>query len=165
MIYLRNILLLKASFHNSHVLPICSDRRALVLLQNTEYIPVNHAYICLHYCNTYYFLFASVLRVHSPNTIDVLLLQGQPKQNVVFIHCPIFMVIFGALRKCRNSSIRFRKWQFILGDPVLPIYVYNTYMVSFLQPKLTTAKCRRNVENFLLACRKIGVREVSFLLD
>ena len=31
----------------------------------------------------------------------------------------------------------------------------------FLQPKLNTAKCRRNVENFLLACRKIGVREVS----
>ena len=29
-----------------------------------------------------------------------------------------------------------------------------------LQPKLNVAKCRRNVENFLLACRKMGVREV-----
>ena len=28
------------------------------------------------------------------------------------------------------------------------------------QPKLNMAKCRRNVENFLLACRKMGVREV-----
>lgn len=29
-----------------------------------------------------------------------------------------------------------------------------------LQPKLSMAKCRRNVENFLDACRKIGVAEV-----
>ena len=29
------------------------------------------------------------------------------------------------------------------------------------QPKLTGAKCRRNVDNFLAACRRIGVREVS----
>lgn len=32
--------------------------------------------------------------------------------------------------------------------------------ISF-QPKLTMAKCRRNVENFLEACRKIGVPQVS----
>ena len=31
----------------------------------------------------------------------------------------------------------------------------------FSQPKLSAAKCRRNVDNFLAACRKIGVREVS----
>jgi len=30
----------------------------------------------------------------------------------------------------------------------------------FLQPKLTMARCRRNVDNFLEACRKIGVDEV-----
>ena len=30
-----------------------------------------------------------------------------------------------------------------------------------LQPKLTLAKCRRNVENFLDACRRIGVDHVS----
>lgn len=28
------------------------------------------------------------------------------------------------------------------------------------QPKLTMARCRRNVDNFLDACRKIGVEEV-----
>ncbi|KAG8136337.1 hypothetical protein E2320_009289 [Naja naja] len=28
------------------------------------------------------------------------------------------------------------------------------------KPKLTMAKCRRNVENFLEACRKIGVPQV-----
>ena len=33
-----------------------------------------------------------------------------------------------------------------------------------LQPKLNVAKCRRNVENFLLACRKMGVREVRVQL-
>lgn len=30
-----------------------------------------------------------------------------------------------------------------------------------LQPKLTMAKCRKNVENFLDACRKIGVGKVK----
>jgi len=37
-------------------------------------------------------------------------------------------------------------------------------LIEFFQPKLNPAKCRRNVENFLLACRRIGVREVSFIL-
>lgn len=32
---------------------------------------------------------------------------------------------------------------------------------SLLQPKLTMAKCRRNVENFLEACRRMGVPQVS----
>lgn len=32
------------------------------------------------------------------------------------------------------------------------------------QPKLSMAKCRRNVENFLDACRKIGVPEVRCFL-
>lgn len=31
---------------------------------------------------------------------------------------------------------------------------------KLLQPKLTMARCRRNVDNFLDACRKIGVDEV-----
>ena len=34
------------------------------------------------------------------------------------------------------------------------------FVFSF-QPKLTPAKCRRNVDNFLEACRKIGVHRVS----
>lgn len=29
-----------------------------------------------------------------------------------------------------------------------------------LQPKLSMAKCRRNVENFLDACKKLGVSQV-----
>ena len=33
-------------------------------------------------------------------------------------------------------------------------------LLNGFQPKLTGAKCRRNVDNFLSACRKIGVREV-----
>lgn len=33
-----------------------------------------------------------------------------------------------------------------------------------LQPKLTMARCRRNVDNFLEACRKIGVDEVSTII-
>lgn len=30
----------------------------------------------------------------------------------------------------------------------------------FFQPKLPMARCRKNVDNFLEACRKIGVEEV-----
>lgn len=32
------------------------------------------------------------------------------------------------------------------------------------QPKLSMAKCRRNVENFLDACKKLGVSQVTLLL-
>lgn len=41
--------------------------------------------------------------------------------------------------------------------------LYLTY-VFVLQPKLSMAKCRRNVENFLDACRKIGVSEDKLCL-
>lgn len=37
----------------------------------------------------------------------------------------------------------------------------SSFGSSSLQPKLSMAKCRRNVENFLDACKKIGVPQVS----
>ncbi|KAF0031022.1 hypothetical protein F2P81_017753 [Scophthalmus maximus] len=37
----------------------------------------------------------------------------------------------------------------------------NDNMNCVLQPKLTMAKCRRNVENFLEACRRIGVPQTA----
>lgn len=37
------------------------------------------------------------------------------------------------------------------------------FIKKSLQTKLTMARCRRNVDNFLEACRRIGVDEVSFL--
>ena len=40
----------------------------------------------------------------------------------------------------------------------LSFQIFN--LLNGFQPKLTGAKCRRNVDNFLSACRKIGVREV-----
>lgn len=39
--------------------------------------------------------------------------------------------------------------------------VRSDLSISVLQPKLTMAKCRRNVENFLDACRRIGVPQVT----
>ena len=36
-----------------------------------------------------------------------------------------------------------------------------TLISSPWQPKLSMAKCRRNVENFLEACRRMGVEQVS----
>lgn len=36
----------------------------------------------------------------------------------------------------------------------------TSYFFLVLQPKLSMAKCRRNVENFLDACRKLGIPEV-----
>lgn len=41
---------------------------------------------------------------------------------------------------------------------------HNIINIDFayqMQPKLTMARCRRNVDNFLDACRRIGVDEVS----
>lgn len=40
-------------------------------------------------------------------------------------------------------------------------FITNIMNVNFFQPKLTLAKCRKNVENFLEACRKLGVHRVS----
>merc|ERR1711963_78488 len=42
---------------------------------------------------------------------------------------------------------------------VSPRAVSSIHVPSPAVPKLTGAKCRRNVDNFLSACRKIGVRE------
>ena len=33
--------------------------------------------------------------------------------------------------------------------------------MTVFQPKLNEAKCRRNLQNFLEACRRIGVEEVG----
>ena len=45
------------------------------------------------------------------------------------------------------------------------IYVLNLIFSSHqtVQPKLPLAKCRRNVENFLEACRRIGVEQVMMI--
>ena len=45
--------------------------------------------------------------------------------------------------------------------PSLPPFVHQRHF----QPKLSLAKCRRNVENFIEASRRIGVPEVSPLFD
>ncbi|XP_077623780.1 DISP complex protein LRCH3-like [Crocuta crocuta] len=44
-----------------------------------------------------------------------------------------------------------------LANHVRPRSVPSIHVPSPAVPKLTMAKCRRNVENFLEACRKIGV--------
>lgn len=41
------------------------------------------------------------------------------------------------------------------------VFLVTCMFLVFSQPKLTMAKCRRNVENFLEACRRIGVPQVS----
>ena len=47
-----------------------------------------------------------------------------------------------------------------LEDFYMTKLFYSIIILRLFQPKLNTAKCRRNVENFLLACKRIGVREV-----
>uniref|UniRef100_A0A3B4BAQ4 Calponin-homology (CH) domain-containing protein n=1 Tax=Periophthalmus magnuspinnatus TaxID=409849 RepID=A0A3B4BAQ4_9GOBI len=44
-----------------------------------------------------------------------------------------------------------------LANHVRPRSVPSIHVPSPAVPKLTMAKCRRNVENFLEACRRIGV--------
>ncbi|CAK1603456.1 unnamed protein product [Parnassius mnemosyne] len=46
-----------------------------------------------------------------------------------------------------------------LANHVRPRAVASVHVPSPAQPKLTMARCRRNVDNFLEACRKIGVEE------
>ncbi|XP_042313329.1 DISP complex protein LRCH3 isoform X10 [Sceloporus undulatus] len=48
-----------------------------------------------------------------------------------------------------------------LANHVRPRSVPSIHVPSPAVPKLTMAKCRRNVENFLEACRKIGVPQDS----
>ena len=48
-----------------------------------------------------------------------------------------------------------------LANHVRPRSVASIHVPSPAVPKLTVAKCRRNVENFIEACRRIGVPEVS----
>lgn len=52
---------------------------------------------------------------------------------------------------------------FVLTKASLILPVFHIISLSF-QPKLGMAKCQRNVENFLEACRKMGVPEVRPLL-
>ncbi|XP_061379143.1 leucine-rich repeat and calponin homology domain-containing protein isoform X2 [Danaus plexippus] len=46
-----------------------------------------------------------------------------------------------------------------LANHVRPRAVASVHVPSPAQPKLTMARCRRNVDNFLEACRRIGVEE------
>uniref|UniRef100_A0A3Q2DYU3 Calponin-homology (CH) domain-containing protein n=1 Tax=Cyprinodon variegatus TaxID=28743 RepID=A0A3Q2DYU3_CYPVA len=47
-----------------------------------------------------------------------------------------------------------------LANHIRPRSVASIHVPSPAVPKLSMAKCRRNVENFLDACRKIGVPQV-----
>lgn len=47
-----------------------------------------------------------------------------------------------------------------LANHVRPRSVGSIHVPSPAVPKLTMARCRRNVDNFLDACRRIGVDEV-----
>ncbi|XP_078062960.1 DISP complex protein LRCH3 isoform X7 [Mustelus asterias] len=49
-----------------------------------------------------------------------------------------------------------------LANHVRPRSVSSIHVPSPAVPKLTMAKCRRNVENFLEACKRIGVPQVCF---
>ncbi|XP_042524497.1 DISP complex protein LRCH3 isoform X2 [Dipodomys spectabilis] len=51
-----------------------------------------------------------------------------------------------------------------LANHVRPRSVTSIHVPSPAVPKLTMAKCRRNVENFLEACRKIGVPQEQLCL-
>ena len=46
-----------------------------------------------------------------------------------------------------------------MANHVSPRSVNSIHVPSPAVPKLSAAKCRRNVDNFISACRKIGVRE------
>lgn len=51
-----------------------------------------------------------------------------------------------------------------LANQIRPRSVGSIHVPSPAVPKLSMAKCRRNVENFLDACRKIGVPQDKLCL-
>lgn len=51
-----------------------------------------------------------------------------------------------------------------LVNHIRPRSVASIHVPSPAVPKLSMAKCRRNVENFLEACRKLGVPEEKLCL-
>ncbi|XP_076131103.1 leucine-rich repeat and calponin homology domain-containing protein 1, partial [Alosa pseudoharengus] len=51
-----------------------------------------------------------------------------------------------------------------LANHIRPRSIASIHVPSPAVPKLSMAKCRRNVENFLDACRKMGVPEVQLCL-
>lgn len=51
-----------------------------------------------------------------------------------------------------------------LVNHIRPRSVLSIHVPSLAVPKLSMAKCRRNVENFLEACRKMGVPEEKLCL-
>lgn len=62
---------------------------------------------------------------------------------------------------CRGRSHSVGADDESLPHPAVCLFVFCIVRVPIsFQPKLGMAKCRRNVENFLEACRKIGVPEV-----
>lgn len=48
---------------------------------------------------------------------------------------------------------------------VLDTLMYDTNILLILQPKLPAPKCRRNADNFLDACKQIGVPNVSNIFN
>uniref|UniRef100_A0A8C2ZH16 Calponin-homology (CH) domain-containing protein n=1 Tax=Cyclopterus lumpus TaxID=8103 RepID=A0A8C2ZH16_CYCLU len=48
-----------------------------------------------------------------------------------------------------------------LANHICPRSVASIHVPSPAVPKLSMAKCRRNVENFLDACKKLGVTQVE----
>lgn len=71
---------------------------------------------------------------------------AQPGLNYTnLLHCDIFWP-----RGLLRVSLKLKPFQL------------RALCLLLLQPKLTMAKCRRNVENFLEACRRIGVPQVCF---
>uniref|UniRef100_A0A3Q1GAC1 Calponin-homology (CH) domain-containing protein n=1 Tax=Acanthochromis polyacanthus TaxID=80966 RepID=A0A3Q1GAC1_9TELE len=48
-----------------------------------------------------------------------------------------------------------------LANHICPRSVASIHVPSPAVPKLSMAKCRRNVENFLDACKKLGVPQVN----
>ena len=66
------------------------------------------------------------------------------------------------IRKTKN--ILHQPWEKLFQPLTTTVLLVDFESVlTFFQPKLSLAKCRRNVENFLEACKQIGVKDVSIL--
>lgn len=113
----------------------------------------------------------SRLKVLLPDDVGAALMDGVVlchlanhicPRSVASIHVPSPAVVSnlkvsGKPQHCDHKYMHFFCEMFLL----LPS---NVIYILFFQPKLSMAKCRRNVENFLDACKKMGVPQVIIII-
>uniref|UniRef100_A0AAR2IM80 Calponin-homology (CH) domain-containing protein n=1 Tax=Pygocentrus nattereri TaxID=42514 RepID=A0AAR2IM80_PYGNA len=166
------------------VSPLCSKKRMLGCLKAVHGPEENRTDLqdqqnasdiatLVHACCEYYFCFLSVfLRTHkSLESVDPQFTMRRKMEQLreelelmEQLRESIESRLKVALPEDLGSSLMDGVVLCHLANHIRPRSVASIHVPSPAVPKLSMAKCRRNVENFLDACRKIGVPEDKLCL-